>query len=647
MCDDDPLPAFHDRAPPDRYCDLILTGGVTSAIAYPSAIFALATAYRFNAIGGSSSGAGSAALAAAAEYRRRHGSSEGFRILLERTDEVSHSFNRRTGLEWLFQPAVEHLRLFKALVPGFAKADGKTGELLKGVAAAYAVPWLAGVVLFAAAFLGLLVWLAPQGPWAIFWTALLGALVLVFGLVLAVWLLWRDVARVVETDYGLCSGLRRVPGAPRPPLTEWLHALIQELAGLSPDGSPLSFADLAQAPGSPRDTMGDLSEAGAQSIKLQMFTANVTHGRPYVLPLKDEDAPLYFKPREMRCLFPDSVVQHMMDHSEQQLDAAPNEDSLWRLPTAQLPIVVAARMSVSFPVLFMAVPFWAPEGTGTGTGTGKPLKYKRCLFADGSLCSNFPIHLFDSLVPPWPTFGISLHKLPKVEPGAAPASDEGCCQLGGRSLDDVVALPSNHHDPVPERWNFFDDKPGQFGRLKGFIGAMFDTTTDWKDAAQARLLGVRDRVVRVGLPADVGGLNIRMNRQQIRCLAELGGEAARKLLKRFAQPSSAQGVASGWAEHRWVRFNLLRECLSSTLSGLTWSADQAHHAEPLREQIRRAIDEAPLQDAGQTQLLAAQAAALQGVLDALKRAERTFNAATIQQPPLPPERPALQIRPQL
>lgn len=30
----EPLPGFDDRAPSDRYCDLILTGGVTSSIAY-------------------------------------------------------------------------------------------------------------------------------------------------------------------------------------------------------------------------------------------------------------------------------------------------------------------------------------------------------------------------------------------------------------------------------------------------------------------------------------------------------------------------------------------------------------------------------------------------------------------------------------
>jgi hypothetical protein len=36
----EPLPGFDDRAPSGRYCDLILTGGVTSSIAYPAAIFA-------------------------------------------------------------------------------------------------------------------------------------------------------------------------------------------------------------------------------------------------------------------------------------------------------------------------------------------------------------------------------------------------------------------------------------------------------------------------------------------------------------------------------------------------------------------------------------------------------------------------------
>jgi hypothetical protein len=67
-------------APPDRYYVLILTGGVTSAIAYPGDLRA-ATAYlqqyqrfvvqRWHRRPGR-----------AAEYQRRHGSADGFRLLL-------------------------------------------------------------------------------------------------------------------------------------------------------------------------------------------------------------------------------------------------------------------------------------------------------------------------------------------------------------------------------------------------------------------------------------------------------------------------------------------------------------------------------------------------------------------------------------
>lgn len=653
MCQDDPLPAFHDRAPRDRYCDLILTGGVTSAIAYPAAIFALAQAYRFNAIGGSSSGAGSAALAAAAEYRRRHGSPEGFRLLLERTDEVSHSFQGRTGLEWLFQPEPQHQRLFKTLVRCFATPKGRPWAFIRGLLDAYGMQLLAGLLVLA----GLAVWLVSALCLTGSGKVLAYAQFLFLGLGLAVVLLvlflaWA-VTLIVRSDYGLCTGLGRVEGAARPPLTEWLHGLIQELAGRRADDPPLSFADLRDAPGSPRETLGDLSAPGAESIRLQMFTANLTHGRPYLLPLDRDDPPLYFRPSEMRRLFPESVVDHMVKHADEDRHTGAD---LKRLPTDHLPIVVAARMSVSFPVLFTAVPLWALDEE---SGSDAP---RRCLFVDGSLCSNFPIHLFDSLVPAWPTFGISLYPLPEPAPGgdSAAKDDQGCCELHGLSLDDVVTLPSNHHEKPFERWNRFDDKRGTYGRLKAFVGAMFDTTIDWNDAMQARLLGVHDRVVRVGLPPGIGGLNILMNRHQMRCLAQLGARAAVKLLERFAVPTRGHGLADGWTEHRWVRFDVLRRCLTESLAGLTWSIELDQHAGPMPKQIRRAVEETPLlrpTDRAHVRepkpgkdpdcLLASQAAALQGVLDALKQAEQALNAPASEQPTLSGERPDLRIRPSL
>src|SRR3990167_376044 len=148
------LPGFEDRSLPDRYCDLVLTGGVTSAIAYPGLIHGLAQVYRFNSIGGSSSGAGSAALAAAAEYRRRHGSSEGFRTLLRRTSELEESVGGKTGLAWLFQPDPRSRRLFDALLPAFAGPAGRRGKFAKGVAAAYGFVFLPVFLVVVAIVLG-------------------------------------------------------------------------------------------------------------------------------------------------------------------------------------------------------------------------------------------------------------------------------------------------------------------------------------------------------------------------------------------------------------------------------------------------------------------------------------------------------------
>src|SRR5690242_11071801 len=76
-------------APADRFCDVVMEGGVTSGIIYASAVVELARHYRFKNIGGSSIGAFAAALTAAAEYRRRHGSGEGFAALAKLPEKLA------------------------------------------------------------------------------------------------------------------------------------------------------------------------------------------------------------------------------------------------------------------------------------------------------------------------------------------------------------------------------------------------------------------------------------------------------------------------------------------------------------------------------------------------------------------------------
>jgi predicted acylesterase/phospholipase RssA len=656
------LPGFEDRAERDRYCDLVLTGGVTSAIAYPGVIHGLAQVYRFNAIGGSSSGAGSAALAAAAEYRRRHGSSEGFRTLLRRTAEVKDHYRgqdgpAKTGLAWLFQPepgkrtwwgrawlfpadgACE--RLFTALVPVFAGPTQRKRRAAAGLARAYARPLLLGVLLACGSLFALGALAGAAMGWGLFFAVLVpGALL---ALVVTARLVLDDLEIAADNDYGLCSGQRQQPGAPHEPLTPWLHALLQDIAGLPLD-RPLTFADLHAAPAGPSETLADASAAGQRSIDLRMVAANVTLGRPLLLPQGEDEAPFYFRPREMRRLFPEEVVSAMMRSAgaarcsvadvlePRRASAAPlgdtDEDRLWELPRERLPVIVAARMSVSFPVLFSAVPLWQQEAV-----PGGPPRLRRLLVSDGGLCSGFPIHLFDSPIPAWPTFGVALR------------DSGGPYSMQPRDIAARVHVPLHHLDTWADRASRFDSQAKPLQRVGGFALAVLATVKDWNDTLLAELPGVRERVAEVALPDNIGGLNILMTAEQIECLALLGGEVARQLLQRYAVPDGSGAHAPGWREHRWVRFNVLSECLLGSLVGLSKAAQHARYAEPLREQIRRAAETPPLAGAADPALQPAQAAALERTLDALLQIERALTPRPLAQPYRPMPRPELRIRP--
>src|SRR5438067_2345341 len=58
---------------PERKCDIVMKGGITSGIVYPRAVAALAKEYRFVNVGGASAGAIAAGATAACEYARTKG----------------------------------------------------------------------------------------------------------------------------------------------------------------------------------------------------------------------------------------------------------------------------------------------------------------------------------------------------------------------------------------------------------------------------------------------------------------------------------------------------------------------------------------------------------------------------------------------
>lgn len=117
--------------------------------------------------------------------------------------------------------------------------------------------------------------------------------------------------------------------------------------------------------------------------------------------------------------------------------------------------------------------------------------------------------------------------------------------------------------------------------------------------------------------------------------------------------------------------NVLRDSLSRSLAGLTWAALQGRYGKPLRDLISQAIDEPmlkkgtdecvpkndeavpkkeddePVRKDNNSQLLAAQAAALEGALSGLMQAERALNMPTVGQPYRPLPRPVMRVRPPL
>jgi hypothetical protein len=324
-----------------------------------------------------------------------------------------------------------------------------------------------------------------------------------------------------------------------------------------------------------------------RSIDLQMFSTNLSHGRPYIFPLPERNPRptrfhdrdrLYFTEREMKRYLPFDVVAWMVEKSkpytvepgrEGKDPPVDTEKGMRELPESRdFPVLLAARMSLSFPFLFTAVPLHAIDHDPLGER-----EFRRCWFSDGGISSNFPMHLFDGLVPMWPTFGLNLE--PKIK---------------GREM---VFLPEQYDQGYGERWNHIPEKKGA-GTLGGFISAIVGTMQNWNDNSLARMPGVRDRVARVRLSKEEGGMNLNMEARLIKNIAERGADATRVLLERFSGPSLNGGEAKGWDEHRFVRLHVLMKMLAARSPGVVGALTSCGHAtdfSTLLENMMNAKDE--------------------------------------------------------
>ena len=366
-------PASDPAASPPFSCDLILKGGITSGVVYPPAIVEIARDHRLRSVGGASAGAIGAASAAAAELGRRSATG-GFALLAELPAELAVTdASGRTLLRRLFQPQPETADVFDIV---WHLRTAKGSQKLRGAVAKLEQHGAADrqIVIGGACALAIAVMLAGAAAMVAGPGSLIGSIPLIL-LVAAVWwialragrvyagvtsLARNAPARIAENFHGICNGSSRAGGSSDdgsavPALTDWLHTKLQALAGRNDPGlSPEQRSAIV--------TYGELRGAG---IELTTITTDLTHGTSERFPLQTRG--WAFKRSELARLFPPDVVEHLVAHGVAPTDpvrvAALAGAGLHPLPSPDLlPILLGARISLSFPLLLSAVPLYMDAG---------------------------------------------------------------------------------------------------------------------------------------------------------------------------------------------------------------------------------------------------------------------------------------------
>src|SRR5216683_714434 len=521
-----------------KYCDLVMKGGVTSGVVYPLAVQKLATEYWFKNIGGTSAGAIAAGVTAAAECRRRRAREDsGF----DRVAKLPEELAGNSFLLSLFRPDPATKRIFEVLLAGMSAKQSNRSvwvAVFRKLVVNFFGPF-AVAVLVAAAFSALLgSWL--KGSWIPYaLLAFLGSVILVPCLVLRN-AVKEAITSLLKNWFGFCTGFDPESRPGTPPLTNWLYSLLNEISGQDA-GVPLTFRDLWEAPAyegeDQKPAQLRCTEQQKRAINLEVMTTNLTLGCPSRIPFESKG--FYWSPKEWSKFFPAEVVDWMVKHqaaSDRTVRNAQDEHLLPLPEMRDLPIIVAIRMSLSFPILLCAVPLYAIDFTlqrNFKKPKSEPTLAERCWFSDGGISSNFPIHFFDSPLPRWPTFGIDLK---------SPHPDHN-------TEAEFVWLPKGNRGGMLPTWNHFEGH-GVFG----FGGAILNVMQNWRDNLQMPVPGYRDRIVHISHTDREGGLNLKMDAAVIKIMSERGRRAGEALLTTF-----------DWDNHAWVRYRSTMGCLETLL----------------------------------------------------------------------------------
>lgn len=477
----------------DRLCDFIMKGGITSGVVYPSAITEVAQRFWFSGIAGTSAGAIAAALHAAAELRRRNGSPEGYGLL----EGVPGTVGGGDKLLDLFRPDRSTRGAFKLFRSAVAMGDQSAALPIERILGGY---------------------------------------------------IWRKVTfrspekQVVDNGLGLCTGmaLGNRGGAKLPPLTEWLSEQIDEIAGMGHGHRPLTFGDLHDAPAPSNDAvravMGERT-----GVYLQMITTSLSFARPYAMPYLDER--FAFRPSELRQFFPGYVVDYLEERGRVLKEdmATPPPGDLLPMPVGgDMPVIVAVRMSLSFPVLFTPIPLHYPDSMGTGA-------YRKIWFSDGGITSNLPVYFFDSPFPRWPTLAMNMQYATWDK-----EKQQNVYGRDGVGDNQRIWMAEDNADGMGEQWSEMTMNGKPLGQLLSFFGAIFRSAQTWSDSTLIKLPGYRDRVAEVWLVKGEGGLNLDMPDETVQHLIGVGRRAGEQLVERFADAPANEEMS--WEGHRWCRY---------------------------------------------------------------------------------------------
>jgi len=547
-------------------CDLVMKGGITSGIVYPLAVVEISKAFRLRSIGGTSAGAIAAAAAAAAELGRQRradgvlgASHDGFAELGALPDHLCKPSDDGKGNKLLafFKPQAALRPLFDTLTATLA-TGGTVGRT-----------WAAVATLIrhykAAALLGALVGTLPlwlmRGDATTLASVWLAALGLVCALAAVLWFALRDVAIALPSNrFGVCSGMPDDDEKSKDEcLTPWLTQYYNSLSGQK-EANASAKDDMDRM--KPL-TFGDLKAA---SIDLQMMTTCLSQGRPFRLPFRDDEQvrdnnQFLYNVEEFRKLFPKEVVDWMVARERRYAGGASGAFAgvdfrgYRSLPAPDdLPVVVAVRMSLSFPILLSAIPLYSCDFHRAAEGRKAP---ERCWFTDGGVGSNFPIHFFDAPLPTRPTFGLDLGQV-------------------DAEADLRVVFPKDNGDARLPYWRRFASGPG-FGSLAAFLGRVVSVEKEWNHEALSHMPGYRDRIGLIRLTKQEGGLNLTMPKERIAQLTEYGKQAGIEFVRRFGGSQTSHGIAPApamnWENHQLVRLRLFLASSSEMLGALKASVE--------------------------------------------------------------------------